>query len=267
MELYIISAIILVILIVCFAKFVILSPELKYHSFWYKIKAKLMFWFGKVRRLHHFPWLTWAVIEHLVNLRESREACLVSRPGDVGLHKDEGFGINLAIPGSFKHAWIVVDENMCVEANQYGVLHRDHLFPLVTDYAMILRPRDVSLEDVQTAVKRAMSIIGCDYDANFNFNLDEEDKEYAKKYTKNLSGGYFHPAFSCTETVAFAWYHRKDWLRIFRSVHAGREAVIADDFLRMNYDIIWMSKSVTNKWAKETGMHEEGRNKIQEYLR
>jgi len=259
---FIAIALLLVVLVVK----AIFSPELKYHSFWYKLKAKIIFWCGRIHRLHSFPWVTWSVNEHKMDFRESRQACTIALPGDIGLHKDEGFFSNLAIPGAFKHAWIVVDDNKCVEAIQKGVLHRDHLYPLISDYAIILRPRNVTKEDVKEAVRRAISIVGCDYDANFNFNFEESDKVLAEKYTRNLAAGAFHPAFSCTETVAFSWYHKRDHLRIFRSIQAGREAVVADDFLKMNYDILWMSESVTLEWATKMGMHEEGRQKIKNYL-
>ena len=74
-----------------------------------------------------------------------------------------------------------------------------------------------------------------------------------------------HGAFSCTETAAFSWLKCREKLGIFRTKHAGREAIVADDFLRMRFEIVWASKSVTVKWAEQQGLHEEGRHKIAEY--
>jgi hypothetical protein len=54
-------------------------------------------------------------------------------------------------------------------------------------------------------------------------------------------------------------------LGIFRTVHAGREAVVADDFLSMNFEIAWVSPSVTVEWARAARLHEHGVEKIREY--
>lgn len=244
---------------------IILSPELRYHSFLYKAKAWLVFNVGHIRRLDNFPFFTaYGYDGHKVIHKDVRRGSAVARPGDIGLHRDEGFVSNLAIPGGFKHAWIFVHDNDCVEAISDGVVQRDCLAPMLTDYAVILRPVGTVKADVDKALARAETLVGCEYDANFNFPLDQFDEDY-KKYLAHLSAG-FHKAFSCTEVVAFSWYHRKDKLNIFRSQHAGREAVIADDFLRMNFGIIWMSPSVTLAWADSVGMHPESRQKIKDYI-
>lgn len=243
----------------------LMSPELRYHSCRYKLKAKLFFWLGDIRRLNSFPWVTWATHDHKIDFKDARHGSQVSRAGDVGLHRDEGYLSNLGIPGAFKHAWITVDNNDCVEAVSEGVVRRDELYPLISDYAILLRPIGINKEEINTAVSRANSLVGCEYDANFNFDFEKADEDMPK-FTKNLNSGDFHHAFSCTETAAFAWYHCKKKLGIFRSTYAGREAIAADDFLKMNYGIIWMSPSVTVEWAAKMGMHEEGRQKIKDFL-
>lgn len=244
---------------------IMMSPELKYHSIWYKMKAGLVFWIGDVRRLNKFPWVTWATHGHKISYKESREGAVACRPGDIGLHRDEGFLSNLGIPGAFKHAWIVVDNNDCVEALSEGVVRRDCIAPLISDYAIILRPLNVVKADVDQAIRRAKSIVGSDYDANFNFNFEETDANMGD-FTRNLDAGKFHAAFSCTETVGFSWYHCRKKLEIFRSEHAGREAIIADDYLKMKFEIVWLSSSITNEWALKNGLHEEGRQKIKDFL-
>lgn len=250
----------------CFALYrIVVSPELKYHSFLYKAKAWLVFNVGHIRRLDHLPYFTvYGYDDHKVSHRDAREASHVARPGDIGLHRDEGFVSNLAIPGGFKHAWLFVHGHDCVEAVSDGVIRRDCLAPLLSDYAIILRPIGTNKIEVDTTLARAESLVGCEYDANFNFPLDQFDEEY-KNYLSHLSSG-FHKAFSCTELVAFSWYHAKSKVGIFRSEHAGRAAVIADDFLRMNFGIIWMSPSVTLEWADSVGMHPESRQRIKDYL-
>jgi hypothetical protein len=173
---------------------------------------------------------------------------------------------NFGIPGAFKHAWIWTGDNRIVEACQEGVMHRDEFHPIVCDYSILLRPKGMSEDDVKIAVQRAKSIVGCEYDANFNFDLLEADKVIGQQYTRNISAGEYHPAFSCTETVAFSWLHKRKELGVFRTTYAGREAIIADDYLRMNCEIVWVSPSVTMEWATMEGLHEEGRFKLQEYL-
>ena len=241
---------------------VIMSPKLKYHTLLYKIKASIIFRFGKLRRLRAFPWATWdGKEEREIDFPEVRDAQLVIKPGDIGLHNDWGFACNLGIPGGFKHAWIHVSPTEIVEAIAEGVMRRDNMNPLISDYAVILRPIGVTEEEKQEAVKRANAIVGCEYDANFNFDLDETEKVFSQ----NLRCDEFHDAFSCTETVGFAWLKCREKLDIFRSKHAGREAIIADDYLRMRFEIVWASKSVTVEWAEKVGLHEEGRHKIAEY--
>lgn len=249
---------------------IVMSPELQYHSFWYKTKAKLIFWAGDIRRINAFPWVTWATKDHGLSYREMREASDVCRAGDVGLHRDSGFLSNLAIPGGFKHAWVCVENQNIVEAISEGVVLRGNLAPLLTDYAVILRPMRWTKRDADEAVRRAMSVVGSDYDANFKFDFEEADaslnpEEQERTFTRNLGSGKFHPAFSCTEVAGYAWYHCRKKLRIFRSKHAGRDAIIADDYLRMNFGIVWLSESVTPEWAESVGMLEEAVQKIRDY--
>jgi len=242
----------------------LMSPELQYHTVWYKLKAKLFFWLGDIRRLDAFPFVTWASHEHKLDLKDVREACRKIRPGDIGIHRDSGYLSNLGIPGGFKHAWVCIDNNECVEAVSDGVVRRDNMYPLLTDYAIILRPLKVTKADIDKAVERAKTLEGCEYDANFNFDFEQTDAEL-ERYTSNLKSGSFHGAFSCTETAAFCWYHRKKELGIFRSMQAGREAIVADDFLKMNFGIVWLSPTVTDEWAVKNGLHEEGRQKIKDF--
>lgn len=244
---------------------VILSPQLKYHSFWYKIKAWLVFNLGHIRRLDFFPYFTiYGYDVHKMTLRAAREVCSLTQPGDIGLHRDQGFLSNLAIPGGFKHAWIFVGNNDCIEAVAEGVLKRDALVPLYSDYVIILRPRGVSPTERKRALRRAENLVGCEYDANFRFDFEKEEEAYVN--CQNLCAGAFHAAFSCTEVASWAWYGSRNKLGISRSVYAGREAVIADDFVRFNFDIVWISQSVTVEWAEKQKMHPDAIQKIKNFL-
>lgn len=246
----------------------VMSPELQYHSVWYKLKAKIMFWAGDVRKVGSFPYVTWAAKRHGLSYKEMRDGASMCRAGDIGLHRDDGYLSNLAIPGGFKHAWVCVENGDIVEAVSEGVIRRDALAPLVTDYAVILRPIGVSKGDVNRCVRRAMSIIGSDYDANFNFDFEEAEEALGGeegRFARNLGSGRFHPAFSCTEVAGYSWFHKRDELRVFRSTYAGREAIIADDYLRMNFGIVWLSRSATAEWAESCGMPEEAVRKISDF--
>lgn len=266
-----ILSVLLVVLLVSFVILykILMSPHLKYHSVWYKIKSSLIFWLGDIRRIHGFPWVTWSKTEHQLSHKQIRQGANVCRPGDVCLHRDSGYLSNFGIPGAFKHAWIIIDNEDCVEAVSEGVIRRDCMAPLITDYAVILRPIGTNKAEVDRAVQRAKAIVGCDYDANFHFNLEQADANIVvqeRSFVRNLDAGGFHAAFACTEVAGFSWFHCRDKLRIFRSKYAGREAIIADDFLRMNFGIVWLSPSVTVEWAEKAGMSEEGRKKIQDFL-
>ena len=262
----------LAVAFIWFVAWIILSPALKYHSIWYKIKAKIIFIAGDIRA-HGGPlWGTTEPVDaFMVDQKDARRADKLTRPGDIGLHRYVWTFSNYGIPGAFKHAWIIVDNEDCVEATSDGVERRDRWFPMLCDYAVILRPKDVTDEDVAMAIKRAKAIVGCEYDANFKFDLEAANDEIVvreqSQYTKNISAGGFHPAFSCTETVGFSWFHRRDKLRLFRTNYAGRDAIIADDFLKMNFDVVWASPNLTEEWMKLVGLHEEGRSKISEWLR
>lgn len=261
-------AIVLVVFSLGFFYVILTSPELQYHSFWYRLKAKIVFWLGDIRRLHSFPWVTWDVHSHKVNLTDARRGASLCEPGDIGLHRDEGYLSNLGIPGAFKHAWICVGNGEIVEAISEGVVQRDELYPLVTDYAVILRPRGLTAEQVGEAVERAKGIVGSQYDANFRFDFEESGRDVgADRFCRNLKCGSFHGAFSCTEVVGYAYFPFRAHVRLFRSMHAGREAIIADDYLKMNFDVVWVSESVSEDWMKEHGLHEHGRFKVTEFIK
>lgn len=272
------------VLVAVGAAWAVFSSKANYDSVPYKFKARLFFWLGDIRRIGSFPWVTWSANCHEMTLRDTRDASATCRPGDIGLHKDNGFLSNVAIPGAFKHAWICVDDHMCVEAVSEGVLKRDDMVPLVSDYAIILRPKGVSEWEVREAVGRANAIVGHEYDANFDFDLKETDEALFGRRTigrtveramndamnnrrliSHLTSGKYHFAFSCTEVASFCWYRSREKLGIFRSQHAGRQSIIADDFLRMAFDVVYASPSVTEEWAARNGLHEEGRFRISEY--
>lgn len=250
-------------------------------SFVNECYRKVVFFFGDVKKLHSFPYVTWAAKEHKVSYDEILQALPLIEYGDVGIHRDAGYMSNVFIPGFMKHAWIHTQDGIespkIVEAISEGVIERSPIYPMFSDYTIILSPRNCTAEERKGACTKANGIIGQHYDHNFKFNIEkeldfyrqhngtqereaEDDlKEYESKIQK-----YDH-AFSCTEAVSYAWWHKREILRLYRHKQRGKEVILADDFLNHGWEIKWMSNSVTLDVAKKLGLHEEGLGMIEEY--
>jgi hypothetical protein len=249
------------------------------------IWRKLVFFSGDIRTLSAFPWVTWADHEHLVDFAELMEALPLIRYGDVGLHRDKGYFSNLAIPGFLKHAWVhtvdwrdspITPNPTIVEAVSEGVLKRSAFYPMLSDYVIILAPKNVTEEDRKGACVKANEIVGNQYDIYFEFDIEKELQYYQGKQTeeasKDLEQGqqwlqnYDH-GFSCTEVASFCWWHKREALRLYRSLHRGKNVILADTFLNGGWEIRWMSQSVTVDVARKMGLHEEGLAMIEKYRR
>ena len=244
-----------------------------------EIWKKLVFLAGDIRRLNCFPWVTWSVHDHKVCLGEIYEALPLIKFGDVGLHRDWGYFSNIAIPGFMKHGWIHVSsgENppMVVEAISEGVVLRSAIYPMFSDYTIILEPKDVCDDERKGACKKARGIIGENYDCNFEFDIEKQLKYYSGECVDEAKGDLslgqkrlkkYDPAFSCTEVCSYAWWHKRESLRLFRKPRRGKKVIIADDFLNNGWKIKWMSRSVTVETAVKHGLHEEGITMIEDFL-
>ncbi|MDP1711947.1 MAG: hypothetical protein Q8K86_05770 [Candidatus Nanopelagicaceae bacterium] len=275
---------------------------MKKHSLWYRIKRAVIFFFGDVRRLSHFPWVTWDVYYKSVDYTEAMDALGCVKAGDVGIHRDDGYFSNLVIPGFFKHAWIHLNDGKTkaeiMEAVSEGVLRRHALHSIVSDYTVILRPPEgtVTAADVSLAVGYAEKLEGCEYDVDFNFNIEKEHADLGKHTVSTENCSFretdaslavahrtlmaFSPpeeraflgeakdnlqqkfgAFSCTEVASFCWWHKRRELKIRRKRYGGKEIIAADDFLN-GFDIVWASKKVTPEAAKKFGLSNEAIRKI-----
>lgn len=243
-------------------------------AFLHLLWRRLVFWVGDIRRLSHFPWLTWDVHEHRVRHEEIMAALPQLRYGDIGLHRDAGYLSNLAIPGFMKHAWIFTEDGpspMIMEAVSEGVVHRSAIYPMHSDFTVILRPANVSERDRKGACLKAKRALGAHYDTAFLFNIEEELRYYggsqldeARRELLALQAApkRYDMAFSCTELVSFCWWHRREQLGIHRSMHQGKFSVIADDFFNDHWDIVWMSDSVTVEAARTLKAPEKAVEKI-----
>lgn len=265
---------------------------------------RIAFWAGDVKRIHHFPFITWSHSDYDISYESWLEAIKHARPGDVGLATKNGYFLsNSAIPGVFKHALLFTKGATCieignrllcdvsdariVEAISEGVVQH-HPLHARGDAIIILRPKGAKEWDIEQALERAERIIGCDYDANFDFDVEVELEELAraKRVAKVLPSAdsisrrldeaakdlqvtalnvkaEYDAAFSCTEVVALCWWHWREQLRIYRKPLRGRMAICADQFVNHGFEVVWTNVSVDH--AIKGGMHEEGVELIREY--
>lgn len=253
---------------------------------------RIVFFGGDIRRLGSFPWITWDVHEHEIGFDEAMEALYHIKAGDVGVHRDKGYLSNFAIPGFMKHAWVHITDPITinghydttsvqiVEAISEGVMRRHALYPIRSDYVIILRPKEASANDIIKAVKKANKIVGCKYDADFKFDIEDELKRFKdttgdvdqlikekEEFTRTVTNikAEWDGGFSCTETASFCWWHQRDKLRLFRIEARGKKVILADQFINGGFDIVWMSKSITPEIAKAFGLGEEGVLMISEF--
>lgn len=243
------------------------------------IWKKLVFLAGDVRKIRGFPWVTWSCNKRQVCLGEILEALPLLKFGDIGLHRDWGYLSNIAIPGFMKHGWVHVSSGknppMVVEAVSEGVVCRSALYPMYSDYTIILEPKNADDKERKGACKKARSIVGEDYDVNFHFDIEDEIRYYSgneiSEAKDSLKDGEkclkrYDPAFSCTEVCSYSWWHKREDLRLYRKRRRRRNVIIADDFLNNGWKIKWMSQSVNVDLAHRLGLHEEGVEMIKGFL-
>jgi hypothetical protein len=245
-------------------------------SIMFRLFRWLVFKVGDIRKINHFPKITWDVHEHKISLDEViRDALPKLQPGDVILHRDDGYLSNLFIGGAMIHAGIYVGDGYVVEAlsdDQGGVVKRHAANILRSDRACILRPDDLAPLEIHEAVFWASRIIGFKYDVLFDFNTEDEQ-------TAVMMGKADAVRFCCTEIPLFCYMRFQDRLRIYRrrnvnfitkilhlfGLHPGDQVIDADMYLDANFSLIWASKEYTSDWCKHMGVNEGHRRKIEEY--
>lgn len=195
----------------------------------------------------------------------------------------------IAPAASFKLNMICdIAEVKLAEAISEGVVEH-HPAHARADMMIVLRPKGTS-HDIDKAVHMVKKVIGCDYDARFKFDIE---KEVSEVNTKRKTGLYvdratrlsierrldedlkelketatnikadFDVAFSCTEAVAFAYWHMRHALRLYRQAQGGRRVISADQFVNHGLSIVWTN--VTLEEGKRLGLHEEGCGLLEEY--
>ena len=242
------------------------------------IKDALITLAGDLHSVPGFPWFSYATRKHKVAYDEAIEGMQLAKFGDIGLHRDSGYLSNFFIPGFMKHAWVHTEDGVngqVVEAISEGVVKRSAMYPIYSDYSIILRPKDVTEEDRKGACVKANGIVGEKYDFDFHFDIEAELKHYngqleadAANELKDAEKGLQKKhAFSCTEVASYAWWHQREKLQLYRTKQFGRSIITADMFMNRGWEIRWASESVTADSAKRLGLSEEGLSLVEDCRR
>lgn len=247
----------------------------------FRILRWLVFWVGDTRKIAHFPWITWDVHDHKIDLNEVMlEAFPLLEPGDIVLHRDDGFLSNIFIGGAMIHAGVYLGDQQLVEAVSEGVIKRHVAHILYSDRACILRPRfpaDVPRDKaIQDAIEWAEKIVGFPYDILFEFNGWKE-RELVERYGKGaIDRGV---RFCCTEVPYFCYYPHRHALGIKRvrnvsfltrllslvGLSPGRAVIAADMYFTAKFDLIWCSRQLTVDWAKSRKLSNEHHQILSHY--
>lgn len=236
------------------------------------------FLLGHLRTQPTVPWFSSSVRKPLISTEEAIDALSVARFGDVGLHRDTNYLSNLIIPGAMKHAWLHThdvedttgrNKGYIVDATSVGVCSSHALTQFISDYAILLRPRGVTDKQRKGACLKAGNIVGASYDITFNFDIehelkfykaeDEEDKQEAvdSLLLSAESLKKYNYAFSCSEVVAYSWWHCRKELQISRRKWLGKDVILPIDFMHSGFEIVWCSESWTVDIARQQGLGEQ----------
>ena len=247
----------------------------------FRVFRYLVFKVGDTKWLgfRHTPFVaTWFIAEHEIDLNEvMKEAIPLLQPGDVILHRDEGFLSNLFIGGCMIHAGLALPNDQVIEAISGGVKKRHAGHILYSDKACILRPRTNPIAK-ERAVTWAEKIEGFEYDPLFQFNADEE-KQLINKYGKKAKEHGVR--FCCTEVPYFCYLDKAERLAIktrrnvtlltrfisLFGLHPGSSVIDADIYIAADFDLVWCSRSFTSEWCEDMGAKPEVLDKVKEYWR
>lgn len=189
----------------------------------HRLLLKVVASFSKVAGKIHAPFT-----HKRMTSEDYRSMKALMKPGDILITSTRGELTTILIPGFWSHNAIVVDENSCVEAIGLGVVKTDLIdFILTRDYAVLMRPKNMSDEQLQKVADFTISKIGAMYDYEF-----ESDNEQ----------------FYCSE-LAYRGLKEVDPKFPFElRERMGQMTVVPEDFWRAadKFDLIWSSKSFRN---------------------
>ncbi len=192
-------------------------------GFLYNLQKKL---FSIIGDTQYFGWkhpLWFAVCPPGYQLKGEHYRLIRPRlqPGDILLQRFEGWIDKWFIPGFWNHAAIYLgnEKEQVVHAVSEGVLVEDVINFMRTDHMVILRNQDEEL--AQEAVKRALSIVGLEYDFNFDFSDNKR--------------------FACTEVIDFCYPNVYEKSKSLEFIGASMPMLTPDDIFRQTVKI-WDSR-------------------------
>jgi uncharacterized protein YycO len=118
----------------------------------------------------HMPWS-----HKRIKNAEVKALKKLCRPGDVIVTRTEGELSDLVIPGYFKHAALVLDQDTVIEATGRGVHASDIVdFLMSKDEIALLRPLFATADESDLAAGFARMLVGRPYD----YQLDPANEAY-----------------------------------------------------------------------------------------
>lgn len=185
-----------------------------------KLLHPLTQWIGKL----HLPYT-----KKLITGKDFQEIEKILVPGMVFLTQTRGEISNLVNPGFWKHGAIYAGNNLVVEALGDGVQTTNiYDFIFKKDFIAVMKPLFATEEEMQEAAWRALQIVGCPYD--FNFELKDK-------------------AFYCFEVVYRSykdalWLKQKEMPFRIKTIKMGVPTIIGEDFYNAHekWKCVWQNK-------------------------
>lgn len=162
-------------------------------------------------------WFTINGIGYRLKGEHYRKIVKKIRPGDILLRRFEGYVDKWFLPGFWNHAGIFygTQKEQVIHALSEGIIQEDVLNFMRTDHIVILRPPQ---NMVKSALKKARSIVGLEYDFNFDFSNSQK--------------------FSCTEVIDYCYPEL-----ITPQKRFGKMTIVADDIFNTDeFKVIWDSR-------------------------
>lgn len=139
-----------------------------------RIKNKIMKFTGDVH-FHKYPmFIIYKPSIHRIKGNNVRNVLRIMRSGDIALRRFDGYLNTLLTPGYWGHAGMCVENENIVHAVGKGVIIEDMLSFCRADSIVLLGLVDLASGESCKAVNKAYSLIGKEYD----FEFDKGDNEY-----------------------------------------------------------------------------------------
>ena len=139
-----------------------------------KLSAILIDMFGKMYFFKTPFFFIYDPHVHKVKGQEARYISNVLEPGDILLSKFDGYISSRMIKGFWSHAAIYVGNNTIIHAIGKGVQIEDILDFVRTDHIVVLRLKNVSQDEINTAIEKAFKMAEDKIMYDYDFDSDNE---------------------------------------------------------------------------------------------